>query len=150
MIASIDGVIMLAYVLICSLLSANFCIIGLTFSMLDTISDLKLKDPTLVGEYDTYNRLLQKMAENKCHGCIKLQDHMTLLKELNEHKEEVNKLKYQMSDEALQQMPYFQGRVCLLLVPSSCDSHDPSSVKRKIRKQRNRKSEINNLRLKDM
>lgn len=72
----------------------------------------------LVEEYNAYNSLLQKMAENKCHGCIKLQEHITLVKELNKHKEEVNQLKYQMSDEALQQMPDFQGRVCSILVPS--------------------------------
>lgn len=89
---------------------------------LHPIKDLKLKDMTLVGEYDTYNSLLQKMAENKCHGCIKLQDHITLLKELNEHKEEVNQLKYQMSDEALQQMPDFQGRIDVLKEIGCIDS----------------------------
>lgn len=38
---------------------------------------------------------------------------MSLCREQNKHKEEVDKLKYQMSDEALQHMPDFQGRVCL-------------------------------------
>lgn len=39
-----------------------------------------------------------------------------LIKEQNRHKEEVNALKYQMSDDALQQMPDFQGRVCLMQI----------------------------------
>ena len=52
------------------------------------------------------------MADNKCHGCVKLEEHIKLAKELKRHKEEVNALRFQMSDEALQQMPDFQGRVC--------------------------------------
>lgn len=51
------------------------------------------------------------MAKNKCHGCIKLEEHIKLAREIKRHSEEVNALKYQMSDEALQQMPDFQGRV---------------------------------------
>lgn len=40
---------------------------------------------------------------------------MKLAEEIRKHKEEVNKLRFQMSDEALQQMPDFQGRVCFIL-----------------------------------
>ena len=67
---------------------------------------------TLVETYYKWNSLLQKMADNKCHGCVKLEEHIKLAKELKRHKEEVNALRFQMSDEALQQMPDFQGRVC--------------------------------------
>lgn len=66
----------------------------------------------LVEAYYKWNSLLGKMATNKCHGCIKLEEHLKLAKEIKRHKEEVNALKFQMSDEALQQMPDFQGRVC--------------------------------------
>ncbi|KAF8396881.1 hypothetical protein HHK36_018516 [Tetracentron sinense] len=81
---------------------------------LDPLRDLKLKDVHLVEAYYKWNSILQKMSENKCHGCVKLEEHIALLKELNEHKEEVNALKFQMSDEALQQMPDFQGRIDML------------------------------------
>eukprot|EP00268_Persea_americana_P042641 TRINITY_DN4268_c1_g4_i1.p1 TRINITY_DN4268_c1_g4~~TRINITY_DN4268_c1_g4_i1.p1 ORF type:complete len:387 (+),score=105.36 TRINITY_DN4268_c1_g4_i1:704-1864(+) len=104
--------------------------------------DLNLKDPTLVGEYDTYNSLLQKMAENKCHGCIKLQDHMTLLKELNEHKEEVNELKYQMSDEALEQMPDFQGRIDVLKEIGCIDSDLVVQIKGRVACEMNSGEEL--------
>jgi len=67
----------------------------------------------LVEIYRKWNSLLQKMAESKCHGCIKLQEHMKLAKEIKWHEEEVKALKFEMSDEALQQMPEFQGRVIL-------------------------------------
>ncbi|CAB4282330.1 unnamed protein product [Prunus armeniaca] len=50
------------------------------------------------------------MAKNNCHGCTKLEEHIILAREIKRHKEEVNALKYEMSDEALQQMPDFQGR----------------------------------------
>ncbi|XP_057536016.1 DExH-box ATP-dependent RNA helicase DExH11 isoform X2 [Amaranthus tricolor] len=80
---------------------------------LDPLKDLKLKDVNLVEAYYKWNGLLQKMAVNKCHGCIKLDDHMKLVKEIFKHREEVNDLKYQMSDKALQQMPDFQGRMFL-------------------------------------
>lgn len=51
------------------------------------------------------------MARNKCHGCIKLEEHKKLAKEIKGHKEEVKALKFQMSDDALEQMPEFEGRV---------------------------------------
>lgn len=66
----------------------------------------------LVQMYHIYNEILQNMSENKCHGCTKLNEHIMLMKEQSRHKEEVNALKFQMSDDALQQMPDFQGRVC--------------------------------------
>lgn len=65
----------------------------------------------LVEAYYKWTSLLQKMSLNKCHGCIKLEEHIKLAKEIKKHKEEVSKLEYAMSDEALQQMPDFQGRV---------------------------------------
>ncbi|XP_060175054.1 DExH-box ATP-dependent RNA helicase DExH11 isoform X2 [Lycium barbarum] len=81
---------------------------------LDPVKDLKLKDVDLVEAYYKWNNLLQKMAQNKCHGCIKLDEHMKLARELKRHREEVNALKFEMSDEALQQMPDFQGRIDVL------------------------------------
>ncbi|KAF3333981.1 helicase SKI2W isoform X1 [Carex littledalei] len=75
---------------------------------------LKLKDMEVVEQYWAYNMLLEKMTENKCHGCIKFKEHISLIKEHKRHKEEVNALKFQMSDEALQQMPDFQGRIDVL------------------------------------
>ncbi|KAJ8553074.1 hypothetical protein K7X08_020467 [Anisodus acutangulus] len=81
---------------------------------LDPVKDLKLKDMNLVEAYYKWNNLLQKMAQNKCHGCIKLDEHMKLARELKRHREEVNALKFEMSDEALQQMPDFQGRIDVL------------------------------------
>lgn len=65
----------------------------------------------LVETYYKWTNLLQKMAKNKCHGCIKLEENMKLAGEIKRHSEEVNALRYQMSDEALKQMPDFQGRV---------------------------------------
>ncbi|KAH9701577.1 DExH-box ATP-dependent RNA helicase DExH11 [Citrus sinensis] len=81
---------------------------------LDPVKDLKLKDMNLVEAYYKWAGLLRKMAANKCHGCIKLEEHMKLTKENKRHKDEVNTLKFQMSDEALQQMPDFQGRIDVL------------------------------------
>lgn len=81
---------------------------------LDPVKDLQLKDVDHVETYYKWTNLLQKMAKNKCHGCIKLEQHITLVKEIKKHKEEVNILRYQMSDEALQQMPDFQGRIDVL------------------------------------
>ena len=94
---------------------ANPCIF-LALIKLNYYSDLKLKDMNLVEAYKKWNSLLQKMAENKCHGCIKLDEHMKLAKEIFKHKEEVHDLQFQMSDEALKQMPDFQGRVGQLFV----------------------------------
>jgi len=51
------------------------------------------------------------MSQNQCHGCIKLEEHLKLAKEIKKHEEEVYALQFQMSDEALKQMPDFQGRV---------------------------------------
>nr|CAB3448922.1 unnamed protein product [Digitaria exilis] len=89
---------------------------------LDAIKDLKLKDIHFVESYHAYHRLLQKMSENKCHGCIKLKEHKSLMKEQRVYKDELNKLKFQMSDEALQQMPEFQGRIDVLKEINYIDS----------------------------
>jgi len=75
------------------------------------ISDLKLRDVKLVATYQKWTRLLEKMSQNQCHGCIKLEEHLKLAKEIKKHEEEVYALQFQMSDEALKQMPDFQGRV---------------------------------------
>lgn len=65
----------------------------------------------LVDSCRKLSYLLQKMATNSCYGCVLLEKHIELLREEESHKEEVKALKYQMSDEALQHMPDFQGRV---------------------------------------
>ncbi|KAM1226769.1 hypothetical protein ACFX13_006192 [Malus domestica] len=81
---------------------------------LDPHKDLKLRDVNLVATYYKWTNLLQKMAKNKCHGCIKLDEHIKLAREMKRHSEEVDALKFQMSDEALKQMPDFQGRIDVL------------------------------------
>lgn len=72
-----------------------------------------MKDMDIVQAYSKWTSLLQKMSVNKCHGCIKLEEHINLAKEIKKHKDEITKLEYEMSDEALKQMPDFQGRVSL-------------------------------------
>ncbi|XP_057789861.1 DExH-box ATP-dependent RNA helicase DExH11 isoform X1 [Salvia miltiorrhiza] len=81
---------------------------------LDPVKDLKLKSPDVVEAYYKWTNLLQKMSESKCHGCVKLEENIKLARELKRHKDEVKILEYQMSDEALQQMPDFQGRIDVL------------------------------------
>ncbi|OMO90526.1 hypothetical protein COLO4_19087 [Corchorus olitorius] len=81
---------------------------------LDPLKDLKLRDMDLVETYYKWTHLLQKMSENKCHECIKLEEHIKLAREIKKHKEEVNALEFQLSNEALQQMPEFQGRIDVL------------------------------------
>jgi antiviral helicase SKI2 len=78
----------------------------------------------LVEAYREWTVLLENMAKNKCHGCVKLEEHIKLVKEIKKHSEEVDALKFQMSDEALQQMPDFQGRVCLRDTNLSCQYFD--------------------------
>lgn len=81
---------------------------------LDAIKDLKMKDMEQVKRYHAHNNLLEEMSKNKCHGCIKLKEHKSMMKDQKVHKDELDQLKYQMSDEALQQMPQFQGRIDVL------------------------------------
>ncbi|PIN04704.1 Cytoplasmic exosomal RNA helicase SKI2, DEAD-box superfamily [Handroanthus impetiginosus] len=81
---------------------------------LDPVKDLKVKDMKVVEVYYKWTNLLHKMAQSKCHGCVKLDENIKVARELKRHKEEVNALKFQMSDEALQQMPDFQGRIDVL------------------------------------
>lgn len=81
---------------------------------LDPVKDLKVKDMDLVEAYYKWNNLLQKMSQSKCHNCVKLEEHIKIARDIKKHKEEVNDLKFKMSDEALQQMPDFQGRIDVL------------------------------------
>nr|GLL42103.1 DExH-box ATP-dependent RNA helicase DExH11 isoform X1 [Ipomoea trifida] len=64
------------------------------------------------------------MAQNKCHGCVKLDENIKLAGEMKRHKEELERLEFQMSDEALQQMPDFLGRIDVLLKEIGCIDAD--------------------------
>ncbi|KAL4188447.1 hypothetical protein AMTRI_Chr08g160190 [Amborella trichopoda] len=108
----------------------------------DPVKDLKLKDMDLVFEYNKYNNLLQKMAQSKCHGCIKLEQHIALLKEQTKHIEEVNALKFEMSDEALQQMPDFQGRIDVLKEIGCVDSDLVVQIKGRVACEMNSGEEL--------
>lgn len=65
----------------------------------------------LVEAYYKWTSLVDKMSKSQCHACAKIDEHLKLGKEMKGHKDEVKALRFQMSDEALQQMPEFQGRV---------------------------------------
>ncbi|CAH9094222.1 unnamed protein product [Cuscuta europaea] len=81
---------------------------------LDPVKDLKLNDPALVQAYCEWSNLLQEMSQSKCHGCVKLEEHINLAREIKGHREELESLEYEMSDDALQQMPDFLGRIEVL------------------------------------
>lgn len=80
----------------------------------DIIKDLKLNDVTVVEKYRTRQSLLERMARNQCHRCMKLQEHYSLFKNQSALKAKVTQLKYELSDAALQQMPDFQQRIEVL------------------------------------
>lgn len=109
---------------------------------LDAVKDLKLKDMALVEKYHAYNRLLQMMTGNKCHGCVKLKDHLLLVKEQEMHKDELKKLKFQLSDEALQQMPDFQGRIDVLKEIHCIDSDLVVQIKGRVACEMNSGEEL--------
>ncbi|GMH07384.1 hypothetical protein Nepgr_009224 [Nepenthes gracilis] len=111
-------------------------------SALDPVKDLKLKDMDLVEAYCKWNRLLQKMADNKCHGCIKLDEHINLAREIFRHREEVKALKFQMSDEALQQMPDFQGRIDVLKAIGCIDDDLAVQIKGRVACEMNSGEEL--------
>ncbi|CAN6471442.1 unnamed protein product [Victoria cruziana] len=87
---------------------------GKVLPSVDPYKDLKIKDVYVAEDYQTLNMLLVKIDQSRCSGCTKLREHIILLKEQHKNREEVNALRYQMSDEALQQMPDFQGRIDVL------------------------------------
>ncbi|KAJ0987857.1 hypothetical protein J5N97_006213 [Dioscorea zingiberensis] len=110
--------------------------------VLDAVKDLKLKELVLVEKYHKYNGILQKMSENKCHGCMRLEEHITLQMERRRHKEEVNALKFQMSDEALKQMPDFQGRIDVLKEIHCIDSDLVVQIKGRVACEMNSGEEL--------
>lgn len=79
------------------------------------VADLKFTDFDVVEAYRKQQSLLEIMARNKCHKCPKLEEHYTLVKTQHTLKERVKQLRYELSDEALQQMPDFGKRVRDLL-----------------------------------
>uniref|UniRef100_A0A1D1YRD5 Helicase SKI2W n=1 Tax=Anthurium amnicola TaxID=1678845 RepID=A0A1D1YRD5_9ARAE len=109
---------------------------------LDPRKDLKLNNIDLVMKYDRHSQLLQELAENKCHGCIKLKEHLMLAKEIKKHKEDVNALRFQMSDEALQQMPEFQGRIDVLKEIGCIDSDLVVQIKGRVACEMNSGEEL--------
>ncbi|XP_076936450.1 DExH-box ATP-dependent RNA helicase DExH11-like, partial [Bidens hawaiensis] len=109
---------------------------------LDPVKDLKLKDVSLVEAYYKWNNLLQKMSQSKCHNCIKLEEHIKVAREIKKHKDEVNTLEYQMSDEALQQMPDFQGRIDVLKKLGCIDSDLVVEIKGRVACEMNSGEEL--------
>ncbi|KAJ9552373.1 hypothetical protein OSB04_016418 [Centaurea solstitialis] len=109
---------------------------------LDPVKDLKLKDVSLVEAYYGWNNLLQKMSQNKCHNCVKLGEHLKIAREIKKYKEEVNALKYQMSDEALKQMPDFQGRIDVLKEIGCIDSDLVVQIKGRVACEMNSGEEL--------
>ncbi|KAL0389105.1 UNVERIFIED_CONTAM: DExH-box ATP-dependent RNA helicase DExH11 [Sesamum calycinum] len=109
---------------------------------LDPVKDLKLRDIKVVEDYYKWTNLLQKMAQSKCHGCVKLEENIMLARELKRHREEVNALKFQMSDEALQQMPDFQGRIDVLKEIGCIDSDLVVQVKGRVACEMNSGEEL--------
>ncbi|KAK3010897.1 hypothetical protein RJ639_012621 [Escallonia herrerae] len=109
---------------------------------LDPVRDLRLNDMDVVEGYRKWDRLLQKMAQNKCHGCIKLEEHIKLAKEVKRHKDEVNTLKFEMSDEALKQMPDFQGRIDVLKEICCIDSDLVVQIKGRVACEMNSGEEL--------
>ncbi|KAK4492081.1 hypothetical protein RD792_002878 [Penstemon davidsonii] len=109
---------------------------------LDPVKDLKLRDINAVEAYYKWNNLLQKMAESKCHGCIKLEENIKLARELKRHGDEVNALKFQMSDEALQQMPDFQGRIDVLKETGCIDDDLAVQIKGRVACEMNSGEEL--------
>ncbi|KAF5786110.1 putative RNA helicase [Helianthus annuus] len=109
---------------------------------LDPVKDLKLKDMNLVDAYYKWNNLLQKMSQNKCHNCIKLEEHIKVAREIKSYKDEVNTLKFQMSDEALQQMPDFQGRIDVLKEIGCIDSDLVVEIKGRVACEMNSGEEL--------
>ncbi|CAM6105247.1 unnamed protein product [Calypogeia fissa] len=81
---------------------------------LDPLKDLKLSDLEVVENYRKRQNLLARMAPNKCHRCPKLQEHYSIVKTQYDLKDRVKKLKFELSDAALQQMPDFQQRIEVL------------------------------------
>ncbi|XP_063947623.1 DExH-box ATP-dependent RNA helicase DExH11 isoform X2 [Daucus carota subsp. sativus] len=109
---------------------------------LDPVKDLKLNDLNVVETYYKWCSLLQKMTQNKCHGCVKLEEHIKLAKEVKKHKEEVKALKFEMSDEALQQMPDFQGRIDVLKEIGCIDSFLVVQIKGRVACEMNSGEEL--------
>ncbi|KAL8092228.1 DExH-box ATP-dependent RNA helicase DExH11 [Apium graveolens] len=109
---------------------------------LDPIKELKLNDMNVVEAYYKWCALLQKMTQNKCHGCVKLEEHIKLAKEVKKHKEEVKALKFEMSDEALQQMPDFQGRIDVLKEIGCIDSFLVVQIKGRVACEMNSGEEL--------
>ncbi|KAH7404973.1 hypothetical protein KP509_15G051600 [Ceratopteris richardii] len=82
--------------------------------VLDLVKDLKLNDITIIEKYYKRQRLLERMAMNQCHRCTLLHEHYNQFKKQSALKERVRRLKYELSDAALQQMPDFQQRIEVL------------------------------------
>lgn len=73
--------------------------------------DLKITDQRMVEIYLARQQLLDKMARNQCHRCVKLNEHYNMVKAQFDLKEKLNQIMYNLSDAALGKMPDFQQRV---------------------------------------
>ena len=73
-----------------------------------TTKDLKLNDLKNCSGILEETNYLTRMARNQYHGCPMLQKNNNIVQDRRILKETLGKLRYQMSDEALQKMTDFQ------------------------------------------
>eukprot|EP00899_Mesostigma_viride_P007991 jgi/Mesvir1/17193/Mv07613-RA.1 len=80
----------------------------------DASEDFKLKDLESVSAYTRHSKLLEQMAASPCHRCPKLPEHYATAQARHVLLEHMRKLRAQLSDDNLRQLPDFQARVQVL------------------------------------
>eukprot|EP00873_Tetraselmis_striata_P040414 jgi/Tetstr1/460678/TSEL_005874.t1 len=82
--------------------------------LMDPLSDLKLNDIELVGTVHARQRLIEARAAMPCHKCPQLPEQFCLMNSIRLLTARLHKIKHQISDANLQQMPEFHQRVAVL------------------------------------
>jgi len=82
--------------------------------VLDPVQDLKMRELEYAEAYVEKARLQQAITAHRSHRCPRLEDQLSLVEECERLDEKLEKLRYLLSDENLQQAPEFKQRMQVL------------------------------------
>jgi len=82
--------------------------------VLDPVHDLKMRELEYAEAYVEKSRLQQAIISHRSHRCPRLEEQLSLVEECERLDEKLEKLRYLLSDENLQQAPEFKQRMEVL------------------------------------
>ena len=99
---------------------------------INPVKELKLTSLEFTEALSKRQQLINKMQENKCNICPKLEEHFDKIDKQYKIKQGLNKLRYALSDENLELMPEVKKRIKVLKILKYVDADETVQLKGRV------------------